>query len=246
MRTALRIVISFLCFLFLYLFYKKIKLPDPSRSSVNRQPSTVNEKNQPIKIALFASGAGTNAERIIHYFHQEENRVSGRRVQVALIVCNKPGAGVLGIAAKEGVPVLLIEREEFFRGQHYLEELEERNIGFLVLAGFLWKIPPELIRAFPGRIINIHPALLPAYGGKGMYGKAVHNAVIDAGDKESGISIHEVDEIYDHGQIFFQARCPVSADESPESLAQKIHALEHTHYPVIIARWMESKLSLNP
>jgi formyltetrahydrofolate-dependent phosphoribosylglycinamide formyltransferase len=221
-------------------------LPHPSRSSVNRQPSTVNEKTPLLKIALFASGAGTNAERIIHYFHQEGNRVSGRRVQVSLIVCNKPDAGVLGIAAKEGIPVLLIEREAFFRGRHYLDDLKERNIGFLVLAGFLWKIPPELIRAFPGRIINIHPALLPAYGGKGMYGKAVHNAVIDAGDRESGISIHEVDEIYDHGQVLFQARCPVSADDSPESLAQKIHALEHAHYPVIIARWMESKLSLNP
>lgn len=172
--------------------------------------------------------------------------MAGRRVQVALVVCNKPGAGVLGIAAREGIPVLLIERDTFFRGGHYLANLKESNSEFLVLAGFLWKIPPELIRAFPGRIINIHPALLPAYGGKGMYGKAVHQAVIDAGDKESGISIHEVDEIYDHGQVLFQIRCPVSPDDSPESLAQKIHGLEHAHYPVTIARWMESKLSLNP
>jgi phosphoribosylglycinamide formyltransferase-1 len=221
-------------------------LSDPSRSSVNRQPSTVNEKNQPLKIALFASGRGTNAERIIQYFHRDGNRVAGRQVEVALIVCNKPGAGVLEIAAAEGIPKLLMEREEFFRGSHYLEALQKADIAFLVLAGFLWKIPPELIRAFPGRIINIHPALLPAFGGKGMYGRAVHQAVIDAGEKESGISIHLVDEIYDHGEILFQAHCPVSAADDPDSLAQKIHALEHAHYPAIIARWMESKLTLNP
>jgi len=165
-------------------------LPDPSISSVNRQPSTV---NQNLNIALFASGAGTNAGRIIHYFHGEGNRVAGRPVEIALIVCNKPGAGVLEIAAEEGIPSLIIEREEFFRGSHYLEELRKANIEFLVLAGFLWKIPPELIRAYPGRIINIHPALLPAFGGKGMYGRAVHQAVLDAGQQESGISIHYVD-----------------------------------------------------
>ena len=218
-------------------------MPDPSISSVNRQPSTV---NQNLNIALFASGAGTNAGRIIHYFHGEGNRVAGRPVEIALIVCNKPGAGVLEIAAEEGIPSLIIEREEFFRGSHYLEELRKANIEFLVLAGFLWKIPPELIRAYPGRIINIHPALLPAFGGKGMYGRAVHQAVLDAGQQESGISIHEVDEIYDHGEIIFQARCPVSAADNPDSLAQKIHALEHAHYPAIIAGWMESKLTLNP
>jgi phosphoribosylglycinamide formyltransferase-1 len=218
-------------------------LPDPSISSVNRQPSTV---NQNLKIAIFASGAGTNAGRIIHYFHGEGKRVAGRPVEIALIVCNKRGVGVLEIAAEAGIPSLIIEREEFFRGSHYLEELRKANIEFLVLAGFLWKIPPELIRAYPGRIINIHPALLPAFGGKGMYGRAVHQAVLDAGQQESGISIHEVDEIYDHGEIIFQARCPVSAADNPDSLAQKIHALEHAHYPAIIAGWMESKLTLNP
>jgi phosphoribosylglycinamide formyltransferase-1 len=218
-------------------------LPDPSISSVNRQPSTV---NQNLKIAIFASGAGTNAERIIQYFHGEGKRVAGRPVEIALIVCNKRGVGVLEIAAEAGIPSLIIEREEFFRGSHYLEELRKANIEFLVLAGFLWKIPPELIRAYPGRIINIHPALLPAFGGKGMYGRAVHQAVLDAGQQESGISIHEVDEIYDHGEIIFQARCPVSAADNPDSLAQKIHALEHAHYPAIIAGWMESKLTLNP
>lgn len=200
----------------------------------------------PLHLALFASGKGTNAQQIIQFFHQEAHEVAGRRVKIALIVCNKPGAGVLDIAENKKIPALLIQREEFFRGSHYLGELKERNIDFLALAGFLWKIPQELIRAYPGRIINIHPALLPAYGGKGMYGNAVHEAVIRAGEKESGISIHEVDELYDHGRILFQAGCAVSAEDNPESLAQKIHALEHAHYPAAIAQWMESKLSLNP
>ncbi|HEY4155175.1 MAG TPA: phosphoribosylglycinamide formyltransferase [Puia sp.] len=204
------------------------------------------DNGKQISIALFASGRGSNAREIIRYFHQEEHAVSGHRVRVSLILCNKPGAGVLEIAQKENIPSLLIEREEFYRGAHYLGELEKKNIRFLVLAGFLWKIPPELIRAYPDHIINIHPALLPAYGGKGMYGNAVHQAVISAGEKESGISIHKVDEQYDHGQVLFQARCPVSAEDTAETLAQKIHALEHAHYPEQIARWMESKLSLNP
>ena len=155
------------------------------------------ENGKQINIALFASGKGTNARQIIPYFHKEDHRVFGRRVEVSLIVCNKPGAGVLEIAEKERIPFLLIQKEEFFNGSHYLAELNKRNISFLVLAGFLWKIPSELIHAFPGRIINIHPALLPAYGGKGMYGIAVQQAVIAAGEKETGMSIHYVDEQYD-------------------------------------------------
>ena len=221
-------------------------------TTVNRQLSTVNPSiinfkilNQ-IHFAILASGKGTNAQQIINYFHKEDNRVDGRQVLVSLILCNKPGAGVLEIAEKEKIPLLLIQKEEFFNGSHYLPELNKRKISFLVLAGFLWMIPLALIRAFPDRILNIHPALLPAYGGKGMYGQAVHRAVIAAGEKESGISIHYVDDQYDHGQIFFQARCPVSKEDTPETLAQKIHALEYAHYPEQIARWMESKLSLNP
>ena len=132
--------------------------------------------------------------------------VLNRRVQICLIICNKTGAGILDIAKTAGIPVLLIEKEKFFRGSHYLEEFADRNISFIVLAGFLWKIPPELIRAYPDRILNIHPALLPAYGGKGMYGKAVHEAIIAANEHQSGITIHYVDELYDHGRIFFQAR----------------------------------------
>ncbi len=186
-----------------------------------------------IRIAIFASGKGSNARQIIHYFSDP-----GSHIKVALIVCNKPGAGVLDIAAKENIPALLIEKEKFFRGNGYADELKEKKIDFIILAGFLWKIPPALLRAYAGRIINIHPALLPKYGGKGMYGNRVHEAVIAAGEKESGISIHDVDEIYDHGRIIFQARCAIGENETPESLAEKIHRLEHAHYPKVIGEWI--------
>jgi phosphoribosylglycinamide formyltransferase 1 len=206
----------------------------------------MNEEFLPIRLAIFASGTGSNAREIIRYFHEAENLVSGHRVQVSLIVCNKPGAGVLKIAESGGIPTLLIEKEKFFRGSHYLDEFKSRGIDFIILAGFLWKLPVELIRAYPDRILNIHPALLPQYGGKGMYGSAVHEAVIAAHESQSGITIHFVDEHYDHGKIFFQASCSLSADETPESLAEKIHALEYRHFPEQIARWLASKLSLNP
>lgn len=159
--------------------------------------------------------------------------------EVALIVCNKPGAGVLQIADKAGIPSLLIEKERFFNGDNYLSELMHHRIDFIVLAGFLWKMPVALIQAFPKKIINIHPALLPKYGGQGMYGSNVHEAVIAAGEKESGISIHYVDEMYDHGEIIFQAMCVVAENETPASLAQKIHVLEHANYPRVIAEILQ-------
>ncbi|HTI11682.1 MAG TPA: phosphoribosylglycinamide formyltransferase [Puia sp.] len=180
------------------------------------------------QIAIFASGTGSNAARIIDHFRHHA------AVKVSLIVCNKPGAGVLSIAEKEQIPTLLLEKERFFRGDAYVEELRERKIDFLVLAGFLWKIPTNLVKAFNQRILNIHPALLPKYGGKGMYGHFVHEAVISAKETETGISIHYVDELYDHGQIVFQASFPVEATDTPESLAQKVHKLEHEHFPGII------------
>jgi phosphoribosylglycinamide formyltransferase-1 len=205
----------------------------------------MNEEFLPVRLAIFASGKGSNAREIIRFFHEAANLVSGHRVQVSLIVCNKPGAGVLKIAESAGIPTLLIEKEKFFRGSHYLEEFKTREINFIVLAGFLWKLPVELIRAYPDHILNIHPAILPKYGGKGMYGSAVHEAVIAAHESQSGITIHYVDEHYDHGKIFFQATCSLSPDETPETLAEKIHALEYRHFPEQIARWLESKLSLN-
>jgi phosphoribosylglycinamide formyltransferase 1 len=204
------------------------------------------EEFLPIRLAIFASGKGSNAREIIRYFHEAENLVSGHRVRISLIVCNKPEAGVLGIAESTGIPALLIEKEKFFRGSHYLEEFKAHGINFIVLAGFLWKLPVELIRTYPDRILNIHPALLPKYGGKGMYGSAVHEAVIAAHEQRSGITIHYVDELYDHGKIFFQASCSLSPDETPATLAEKIHALEYRHFPEQIARWLQSKLSLNP
>jgi phosphoribosylglycinamide formyltransferase-1 len=151
-----------------------------------------------------------------------------------LIVCNKPGAGVLAIASKENIETLLIDKEEFFRGSAYIPELQSKQVTFIVLAGFLWKIPAKLIAAYPNSIINIHPALLPNYGGKGMYGMNVHAAVLESADLKSGITIHFVDEHYDNGDIIFQESCPVSPGDTPEMLAEKIHKLEHQHYPRVI------------
>lgn len=182
------------------------------------------------RIAIFASGAGSNAKKIIEHFEQHEN------ITIALVVCNKPRSGVLMIAEEHGIPALLIEKEQFFRGNAYIDELKEQRIDFIVLAGFLWKIPVALIRAYPQKIINIHPALLPKHGGKGMYGRFVHEAVISNKEKESGISIHYVDEVYDHGEIIFQASCEVMTDDSPETLAQRIYTLEHKHFAAEIEK----------
>ena len=153
-----------------------------------------------------------------------------------MIVCNKPGAGVLSIASKENIPAILIDKEKFFRGNAYTDELKENRIDFIILAGFLWKIPAALIKAYPGKIVNIHPALLPKYGGKGMYGNHVHQAVINAKEKESGITVHYVDEHYDHGDAIFQTTCNVFENDTAESLAQRIHLLEHEHYPRVIEK----------
>ena len=181
-----------------------------------------------IYLAIFASGAGSNAEKIIAHFKGND------RVQVALIVCNKPTAGVLEIAQKWGIKTHLIEKEGFFSEKSCLLALKEHQIDFIVLAGFLWKMPEAVVAAYPKKIVNIHPALLPKYGGKGMYGDRVHAAVLAAGEKESGISIHYVDEQYDEGDIIFQATCPVEEADTPETLASKVHALEHAHFAQVI------------
>jgi phosphoribosylglycinamide formyltransferase-1 len=184
-------------------------------------------------LVLFASGAGSNAQQIINYFR------SSPVAKVVLIVCNKSGAGVISIAEKENIPVLMIEKERFFKGDGYLPEFQKLNTNLIVLAGFLWKIPQILIDHYPRRIINIHPALLPKYGGKGMYGQYVHEAIINAGEVESGITIHYVDEHYDNGDIIFQTACPVLEEDSPETLAQRIHKLEHLHYPIVIEELLQ-------
>jgi phosphoribosylglycinamide formyltransferase 1 len=180
------------------------------------------------RIAIFASGAGSNAQKIIDHFRHHPT------IHIALIVCNKPGAGVLQIAEKENITAILIEKEMFFRGDAYVSQLKTYSINFVVLAGFLWKVPVALIAAFRNRIVNIHPALLPNYGGKGMYGNHVHEAVLANKEKQSGITIHYVDELYDHGAVIFQATCTVNASDTPESLAQKIHQLEHQHYARVL------------
>jgi phosphoribosylglycinamide formyltransferase-1 len=182
--------------------------------------------------AIFASGAGSNAAAIIRHFKDHS------AARVALVACNKPGAGVIQIALSAGIPVCMLEKERFFRGDAHLEDLKSSGVDAIVLAGFLWKIPTALVEAYPGRIINIHPALLPKYGGKGMYGAHVHEAVIRNRETESGITIHEVDEHYDHGQPIFQATLPLTAQDTPESLAQRIHQLEHQHYPRVIEQWL--------
>ncbi len=206
------------------------------KQSVQSIQSSVHpQENTTYNIAVFASGAGSNAQQIIHYFRGHA------RVRVALIVCNKPGAGVLGIAEKEGIPVLLLEKERFFRGDAYLATLREQQIQLIVLAGFLWKVPKALTDAYPSGIVNIHPALLPKWGGKGMYGHHVHEAVIANGDKESGITIHYVDEVYDHGQTIFQATCPVEPNDTADTLAARIHKLEHAHFPREIGKLIDAK-----
>ena len=185
------------------------------------------------KIAVFASGEGSNADQIIDQFRTHKT------IHVTLIVSNKPGAGVLKIAATKNIPSLILEKEKFFHGDAYIKELKDNGIDFIVLAGFLWKLPASLIKAYPEKIINIHPALLPKYGGKGMYGHHVHEAVITNKEKESGISIHYTDELYDHGKIIFQATCPVQENDTADTLARRIRELEHKHYPEVIKETIE-------
>ena len=190
------------------------------------------ENNSTAKIAIFASGKGSNAQKIIDYFSTSADK---SLAEISLIVSNKADAGVVDIAKKEKIPFIIIDKEKFFRGNAYVDELKAGKIDWIILAGFLWKIPKALIHAYPDRIVNIHPALLPKYGGKGMYGHHVHEAVIGAKERESGITIHFVDEIYDHGKVIFQEKCSISEMDTPDSLAKKISVMEHANYPRIIA-----------
>lgn len=193
-----------------------------------------------ISIAIFASGAGSNAEKIMKRFKNHPY------IKVALIVSNKPQAGIIQIAKKYHLDVLLIDRENFYSTDFYLKKLKEKNIDWIVLAGFLWKMPAYFINAYRNKIINIHPALLPKYGGKGMYGLYVHEAVILNKEKESGISIHYVDEIYDHGKIILQVNCLLDENETAGSLAQKIHVLEHQHYPEALEKIITINTNFSP
>lgn len=185
-----------------------------------------------IKIAIFASGSGTNAENIVRHFKDST------LCKVELILSDKNNAYVLERARQLGVESFVFSAHELDETDIVIDLLEKKRIDFIILAGFLLKIPNGLLAKFPSRIINIHPALLPSFGGKGMYGMNVHRAVIEAGEKESGITIHLVDEHYDNGKILFQARCTISDSDTPEDLANKIHLLEQTHFPRVIEEYI--------
>lgn len=179
------------------------------------------------RIAIFVSGNGTNLQRIAEYFK------GSPEVEIVNVVCNNPKAYAIERAKQLGIPVRMVNRQEF-NSAEFTQEMAGLQLDFIVLAGFLWKIPESLIRVYPKKIINIHPALLPKYGGKGFYGEHVHEAVVAAKETYSGITIHYVNEIYDSGEIIFQAKVALTSDETPDSVAAKIHLLEQANFPVII------------
>lgn len=186
----------------------------------------------PIRIAIFASGSGTNAQLIIQYFQKHPS------IQVALLLSNNPNAKVLARATQLKIETYVFNNSLFQDGDYVLNELRRQKITHIILAGFLLRVPPNLIQAFPKGIINIHPALLPKFGGKGMYGMKVHEAVKAANEEETGITIHEVDEQYDEGKIIFQGSCEVLPTDTPEEIASKVQQLEHRHFPTVIENWI--------
>ncbi|MDR0940720.1 MAG: phosphoribosylglycinamide formyltransferase [Bacteroidales bacterium] len=186
------------------------------------------------RLAIFASGSGSNAENLIRFF------ADSSQISVTRIFCNNSTAGVIQRAENFNVPVTIFSREDFYNSSQVLNQLIEDKTDVIILAGFLWLIPQNLIEQFSNRIINIHPALLPDYGGKGMYGARVHEAVIANKEAKSGITIHVVDEKYDNGAILFQATCDITPDDTPETLAHKVHALEYEHFPKVVAEFCET------
>ena len=179
-------------------------------------------------IAIFASGTGSNATKIVAHLNNHPS------IKVGLIVSNKSTAPVLQMAANNNIPTLLLNRQDFYNTEKLLNDLAQYKIDFIALAGFLWLIPPYLVNAFDNKIVNIHPALLPKYGGKGMYGMNVHKAVHANKEKESGITIHFVNEQYDEGNSIFQASCPIDSQDDPSAIQQKVLILEHQYFPIII------------
>jgi len=188
------------------------------------------------RIAIFASGEGTNTQRFIDYFNNSKD------IELALIVTNSAKANVIERAKKAGIPYLLIDRDTFYNTNKVVDELKQKT-DFIVLAGFMWMVPENLIKAFKDKMVNVHPALLPSYGGKGMYGMHVHEAVIKNREKKSGITIHFVNEHYDEGKIIFQQECSVEASDTPETLANKIHKLEHENYPMVVEKLLHKNIS---
>ena len=185
------------------------------------------------RLAIFGTGGGSNAKCILQHFSNDE------KAEVALIVSNKPNAGILEHAADFGVPTKVLNRAEFYNTKDLLSELGSANIDMIILAGFLWLIPEYLIKAYPEKIINIHPALLPRFGGKGMYGMNVHRAVKEAGESESGITIHTIDEQYDRGRILYQESVALNGTETPEEIAAKVLKVEHANFARVISQHLD-------
>lgn len=179
-------------------------------------------------IAVFASGSGTNAEKIFERFHQHPH------AQVSLLLTNNPKAGVITRAARYDVPVLVFDKSIFLHTEEVLEALQEAEVDLIVLAGFMLKVPENILKAYPNRVVNIHPALLPNYGGKGMYGMHVHEAVVKAREKTSGISIHLCNENYDEGKIILQISCAITTEDTAKDVAAKVQRLEHQYYPEVV------------
>lgn len=184
------------------------------------------------KIALFASGKGSNAKKMFEYFSGNKN------ISIALLLSNRADAGALEIARKSGVTAVVFSKDDFYNSGKIYDMLLREKIDFIVLAGFLLKIPDNIIKAYENKIINIHPALLPDFGGKGMFGLNVHKAVLESGKKESGITIHLVNEQYDEGRVLFQKKCRVKENDTPETLAARVQELEHTCFPVVVEEYI--------
>jgi phosphoribosylglycinamide formyltransferase-1 len=187
------------------------------------------------RICIFASGSGTNAEAIIKYFQHHPS------IEIELVLTNNPAAAVLEKAKKASVKSRVFNKSQFSESDEIVQLLQAHGITHLVLAGFLLLIPKNLVATYPNKIVNIHPALLPKFGGKGMYGLKVHEAVKASGEKETGITIHEVNENYDEGKILFQASCEVLPSDTPQQIAEKVQALEHESYPRVVEKWITSK-----
>ncbi len=188
-------------------------------------------------LAIFASGTGSNAKKIIEYFEGHPN------IRPRLIVSNNASAPVLALAEPHGLGQLVLKRASFYGSEVLLEELKAHKITFVVLAGFLWLVPPYLVGAYKSRMVNIHPALLPKFGGQGMYGMNVHRAVKAAGEQETGMTVHLVNEAYDEGAVLFQASCPIAETDTPEDIARKVLALEHQYFAPAIESYLQNKSS---
>jgi phosphoribosylglycinamide formyltransferase-1 len=187
------------------------------------------------RIVIFASGSGSNAENLIKFFQNSE------KASVTLVVTNNPYAKVLDRCKMLIIPALSFNRCAFTGSEVVLNVLRDEKPDLIVLAGFLWKFPESILKHFPNKVINVHPALLPKFGGKGMYGMNVHKAVVAEKESETGITIHYVNEHYDEGAIIFQASCKVDKRDTPDDVAEKIHKLEMKHFPEIVAKLLESK-----